>query len=80
MRMSRLRASFKLVFRYCRQHVEQLRANACAKSLDLHDSKKFWTQVYKVSNNKATQYANSVGGYLEMIVLLIYGKPFQCFV
>lgn len=61
-RMSRLRASFKLSFRYCRQHVEQLRADACAKALDLHDPKKFWSNVYKVSNDKATKYASCVGG------------------
>jgi hypothetical protein len=61
-RMSRSRASFKLALRYCRQHEEQLRADACAKSLDLHDSKGFWNNVKKINCDKATKYANCVGG------------------
>ena len=59
--MSRSRASFKLALRYCRQHEDQLRADACAKALDLHDAKSFWKNVKKVNSNKATLYANCVG-------------------
>jgi len=40
-RMSRYRASFKLALRYCRQHEEQMRADACANTLNLKDSKGF---------------------------------------
>lgn len=61
-RMSRSRASFKLALRYCRQHEDQLRADACAKSLNLRDSKSFWNNVKKVNCDKATKYANCVGG------------------
>jgi exonuclease III len=61
-RMSRSRAQFKLALRYCRQHEDQLRADACAKSLDFHDSKSFWNNVKKINCNKATKYAISVGG------------------
>jgi len=60
-RMRRTRASFKLAFRYCKQHEDQLRADACANSLQSRDSKSFWRNVYKVSNNKATKYATAVG-------------------
>jgi len=58
--MSRLRARFKLALRYCRQHEDQLKADACAKSLDLGDSNKFWRGVKRTSNGRATKYANCV--------------------
>jgi hypothetical protein len=61
-RMSRARATFKLALRYCRQHEDQMRADACAKSLDLCDTKGFWNKVRKASNGKATKYASSVAG------------------
>ena len=61
-RMSRSRASFKLALRYCKQHEDQLRADACARSLNLHNSKSFWNNVKKVNCNAATKYASSVGG------------------
>ena len=60
--MSRSIAAFKLALRYCRKHEDQLRADACAKSLDLHDSKGFWNRVKKGNCDKATKYANCVGG------------------
>ena len=60
--MSRSRANFKLAMRYCRQHEEQLRVDACANSLDLQDAKQFWSNVKKMSNDKATKYANTVNG------------------
>ena len=61
-RMSRNRASFKLALRYCRQHELQLRADACAKALDLSNAKGFWNNVKKVNCDKATKYANYVNG------------------
>jgi len=60
--MRRTRAAFKLALRYCRQHEDQLRADSCANSLDTKDSRKFWDNVYKVSNNKTFKYATIVGG------------------
>ena len=60
--MKRTRALFKLALRYCKNHIEELRADACAESLFDKDSRKFWNNVYKVSNNKASSHVNSVGG------------------
>lgn len=60
--MTRARASFKLALRYCRQHETQLRADACAKALDLKDAKRFWYNVKKVNCDRATKYANCVNG------------------
>ena len=60
--MKRTRAVFKLAVRYCKNNIEQMKADACADSLSDKDSRKFWRNVYKVSNNKATNLANSVAG------------------
>lgn len=60
--MRRTRAAFKLALRFCRQHEEYMRAEACATNLVEHDYNKFWSSVSKISNSKATKYANSVGG------------------
>jgi hypothetical protein len=60
--MSRSRATFKLALRYCRQHEEQLRADACAKALHLHNSKSLWDSVKIMNSDKATKYADCVGG------------------
>jgi len=58
--MSRCRARFKLALRFCRQHEDQLKADACAKSLDLGDCNKFWRDVKCMSNDRATKYVNCV--------------------
>ena len=42
--------------------IEELKADACAESLFDKDSRKFWHNVYKVSNNKASCHVNSIGG------------------
>ena len=60
--MRRTRAKFKLALRYCRQHVEEMKADACANSIFDKDAKRFWRDVYKISNAKATLAANVVGG------------------
>jgi len=60
--MRKTRAVFKLALRYCRQHEEQMRADACANSLESKDPRKFWDSVYKISNNRATKYASTVNG------------------
>lgn len=60
--MKRTRAVFKLALRYCRNHVEQLKADACAESLFDKDPRKFWNSVYKLSNSKASCHITSIGG------------------
>ena len=60
--MKRTRAQFKLALRYCKQHDEALRADACAHSLAAQDYKQFWSSVKKANNSKANAYANFVGG------------------
>jgi len=60
--MRRSHAKFKLALRYCRQHIEEMKADDLADSIFDKDSKRFWHDVYKVSNTKATLAANVVGG------------------
>ena len=55
------RATFTLALRQCRNHTEELKADACAENAFKKDSRKFWNSVHKVSNNKATCHAISVG-------------------
>jgi len=45
--IKRTRAVFKLALRYCRNHLEQLKADACAERLFDKDPCKFWNSVYK---------------------------------
>jgi len=60
--MRRSRAVFKLAVRYCKNNIEQMKADACADCLTDKDANKFWRNVQKISNNKATNLATSVGG------------------
>ena len=60
--MKRTRAIFKLAMRYCRSHIEQLKADACAENIFDQDSRKFWNRVYNISNSRASCHVNSVGG------------------
>ena len=60
--MKRSRAVFKLALRYCSNHLEQLKADACAESLFDKDPRKFWNSVYKLSNSKASCHISSIGG------------------
>ena len=60
--MCRTRAKFKVALRHCRQHVDIMKADACANSNFDKDAKKFWRDVYKISNSKATVSTNVVGG------------------
>jgi hypothetical protein len=60
--MKQTRALFKLALRYCKNHIEELKADACADSLFNKDSRKFWNKVYKISNNKSSCHVNNVGG------------------
>jgi len=56
--------SVKLALRYCRQDEERMRADihVCAGHLSNKDYNKFGNSVNKISNGKATKYANYVGG------------------
>ena len=61
-RMKRSHVLFKLALRHCKNNIEELKADACAKSLLGQDSRKFWKNVFKMSNDKATCQVNSVDG------------------
>ena len=77
-RMKRTRATFKLALRYCRNNVEQLKADACADALFDKDPRKFWNNVYKVSNSRATNHATSVGAVIgERDVADMWKSHFQ---
>ena len=60
--MKRNRAIFKLALRYCRNHIEEMKADACAESLLNKDARKFWDNVYKISIAKTSAQVNSIGG------------------
>ena len=60
MRVSR--AKFKLAVRYCKNNIDQLKADACADAVLKNDSEKFWKSVYKINSIKATNNIVSVGG------------------
>jgi len=60
-RMRRTRAAFKLALRYCKQHEDEIRADACANSIQSRCTKQFWRNVSKVYNSKASKYVNSIG-------------------
>ena len=60
--MKRSRSLFKLALRYCRNHIDQMKADACADSVFDQDSRKFWSNVYKISNNKASIHVDNIGG------------------
>jgi len=61
--MKRTRALFTLALRYCKNHVDEMKADACADMLMDKDCRKFWNQVYKIglSNNKAAENVGSIG-------------------
>jgi len=60
--MKRTRAIFKLALRYCKNNIEMMRADACAESLLDNDTRRFWNNVYKISNNKASSHVTNIGG------------------
>jgi len=59
--MKKTRGLFKLALRYCRNHIDELKADACAENLHDKDCRKFWSKIYKISNNKASSHINSIG-------------------
>jgi hypothetical protein len=60
------RGRFKLALRYCRNHIEQMEADACANALQNQDAKKFWSKVRQLANNRATTLVTSIDGISEM--------------
>jgi len=60
--MKRTRAVFKLALRYCKNHVEEMKADACAGALMDKDCRKCWKCVYKISNSKDTNHVSSING------------------
>jgi len=50
-----------LALRYCKQHEEQFRAEAYALHLQHNNPIKFWKEISKISNSKATTYVNCIG-------------------
>ena len=47
---------------YCREHVEEMKADACANAVFDKDDKRFWHEVYKLSNVKATTNVSTIDG------------------
>jgi len=66
--MKRTRAVFKLAVKYCKNNVEQVKADACAEGRKDKDANKFWRSVYMLSNNKATNLATCVGGCSDAVM------------
>ena len=58
--MRQTRAHFKLALRYCKGHIEQMKADACADACFDKDARKFWNTVQRISNSKATSLINSI--------------------
>ena len=59
--MKKTRASFKLALRYCKQHEDQLRADAYASHLENKDPIAFWKEISRTNNAKATVHVNCIG-------------------
>ena len=72
--MKRTRAAFKLAVRYCKNNIEQMKADACAEGLIDNECHKFWRNVYKISNNRATNFATCVGAAVVLRTLLKCGS------
>jgi len=60
--MRKSRAQFKLALRHCQQHLEEMKADACAHSVFDKDARKFWQDVYKMNNVRVTSNVITVGG------------------
>jgi hypothetical protein len=60
--MRRTRSQFKLALRFCRDHIEQMKADAFANAIQDKDAWKFWSKVRLISNNRATGQVTNVNG------------------
>jgi len=58
--MKRTRALFKLALRYYKNHIEEMKADACADTL-MEDCHKFWNHIYKISDNEAVNHVSNIG-------------------
>jgi len=55
-------AMFKLALRYCRRHVDQMKADARAKDLlEANGNSKFWKGISRDMSSKVTRFANKGG-------------------
>jgi hypothetical protein len=59
--MKKIRASFKLALRYCKQHEDQLRADAYASHLENKKPIAFWKAISGTNTAKATVHVNCIG-------------------
>jgi len=60
--MCTTRAKFKLVLRYCRRHIDQMKADARAKDLlEANGNSKLWKGISIDMSGKVTRFANKVG-------------------
>jgi len=60
--MRKTRAQFKLALRYCKQHNDMLCADNFASSLLSKDYSKFWQDIRKANNKKATNHTQVLDG------------------
>ena len=51
-----------LSLRHCQQHIDEMKADACANSMFDKDARKFWRNVHRMSNAKTTTNVITVGG------------------
>jgi len=50
---------FKLALRYCRRHVDQMKADAKAKDLlEVNGNSKFWKGISRDMSSEVTRFAN----------------------
>jgi len=64
--------------RYCKNNVQQMKADACAGGLKDKDDNKFWRNVYMLSNYKATNLATCVGGCSDAVnVVKMWQEHFE---
>jgi len=76
--MRKLRAHFKLALWYCRQQIEQMKADTYTDAVYDKDARKFWNTVQRISNSKAASLINSVNNVLgeqntsDMYCIVLY--------
>jgi len=78
--MQKSQAKFKLALRYCREHVDEMKADACANAVFDKDAKRFWHEVYKLSNVKATTNVSTIAGKVGDRQIADMWKQYNCIV
>jgi exonuclease III len=78
-RMCTTRAKFKIALRYCRRHLDQMKADARAKDLlEANGNSKFWKGISRDMSSKVTRFANKVGNAVgEQEVCDMWKKHFD---